>query len=163
MSKYCMIETAFNKKEELEEAIKILLKEKLVSSCQVIESNSKWNWKNEYEESKEYLVFMKTKKSLQEEVYNTIKRIHSYACNTAVHINIADIEIFDISTAVTPCFDADSAICISENAVFYSNISHSARHFTAKDNTAMTMYHSTVRYLNIFTGEFFLQKVIFGT
>ena len=59
MSKYCMIETAYNKKEELEEAIKILLKEKLVSSCQVIESNSKWNWKNEYEESKEYLVFMK--------------------------------------------------------------------------------------------------------
>ena len=80
MSKYCMIETAFNKKEEFEEAIKILLKEKLVSSCQVIESNSKWNWKNGYEESKEYLVFMKTKKSLQEEIYNTIKRIHSYEC-----------------------------------------------------------------------------------
>ena len=61
MSKYCMIETAFNKKEELEEAIKILLKEKLVSSCQGVESNSTWNWKNGYEESKEYLVFMKMK------------------------------------------------------------------------------------------------------
>ena len=46
----------------------------------MIESNSKWNWKQEQEESKEYLVFMKTKKSLQEKIYNLIKEIHSYNC-----------------------------------------------------------------------------------
>jgi len=46
----------------------------------MVESSSKWNWKQEQEESKEYLVFMKTKKSLQEKIFNVIKEIHSYDC-----------------------------------------------------------------------------------
>lgn len=78
--KYCMIETAFDNKEEVEKTIKTLLEKKLVASCQIVESESKWNWKNEYEESKEYLVFMKTKISLQKDIYDTIRKIHSYEC-----------------------------------------------------------------------------------
>ena len=61
---YCMIETAFDNLEEAKHVISKLLDEKLVASCQMVESNSKWNQKQEIEESKEYLVFMKTKKSL---------------------------------------------------------------------------------------------------
>ncbi|MBO5180037.1 MAG: divalent-cation tolerance protein CutA [Clostridia bacterium] len=76
----CMIETAFGSLEEAKKVIDILLKEKLVASCQMIESSSKWSWKNELEESKEYLVFMKTKKELTKEIFETIKRIHSYEC-----------------------------------------------------------------------------------
>ena len=49
--KYCMIETAFDNKEEAEKTIKLLLEKKLVASCQMVESNSKWYWKKEYEES----------------------------------------------------------------------------------------------------------------
>lgn len=78
--KYCMIETAFDNKEEAEKTIKTLLEKKLVASCQIVESESKWNWKKEYEESKEYLVFMKTKMSLQKDIYDTIRKIHSYEC-----------------------------------------------------------------------------------
>lgn len=77
---YCMIETAFDNLDEARQVISKLLDEKLVASCQMVESNSKWNWKQEQEESKEYLVFMKTKKSLQEKIYNVIKEIHSYDC-----------------------------------------------------------------------------------
>lgn len=77
---YCMIETAFGSLEEAKKAIDILLKEKLVASCQMIESSSKWSWKNEFEESKEFLVFMKTKKELTKEIFETIKQIHSYEC-----------------------------------------------------------------------------------
>ena len=77
---YCMIETAFDNLDEAKQVISKLLDKKLVASCQMIESNSKWNWKQEQEESKEYLVFMKTKKSLQEKIYNLIKEIHSYNC-----------------------------------------------------------------------------------
>ena len=76
----CMIETAFDNLDETKKVISKLLNEKLVASCQMVESNSKWNWKQEQEESKEYLVFMKTKKSLQEKIYNVIKEIHSYDC-----------------------------------------------------------------------------------
>ena len=77
---YCMIETAFDNLDEAKQVISKLLDEKLVASCQMVESNSKWNWKQEQEESKEYLVFMKTKKSLQEKISNVIKEIHSYDC-----------------------------------------------------------------------------------
>jgi uncharacterized protein involved in tolerance to divalent cations len=75
-----MIETAFDNKEELNKVIDKLLAEKLVASCQVIESESKWHWKNELEGVKEYLLLMKTKKSLVKEIYETIKFIHSYDC-----------------------------------------------------------------------------------
>lgn len=77
---YCMIETAFDNLDEAKQVISMLLDEKLVASCQMVESNSKWNWKQEQEESKEYLVFMKAKKSLQEKIFNVIKEIHSYDC-----------------------------------------------------------------------------------
>lgn len=78
--KYCMIETAFDNKEELTKVVKALLKNKLVGSCQIVESDSKWNWNGEYEEAKEYLLLMKTKKSLAPKVYESIKQIHSYDC-----------------------------------------------------------------------------------
>lgn len=38
--RYCMIETAFDNKEELEKVVTKLLDNKLVSGCQVVESNS---------------------------------------------------------------------------------------------------------------------------
>ena len=78
--KYCMIETAFDNQEELNKVVDEILKNKIVGSCQIVESNSKWNWENTLEESKEYLLFMKTKKTLVNEIYDTIKNFHSYKC-----------------------------------------------------------------------------------
>lgn len=77
---YCMIETAIDNIEDAKKIIDKLLDNKLVASCQLVESNSKWNWKQNKEESMEYLIFMKTKKSLQEKIYNVIKEIHNYEC-----------------------------------------------------------------------------------
>ena len=73
-----MIEVAFNSEEEVKLIKERLLKEKLVASLQVIISDSSWNYKGEREGDKEYLVFMKTKESLINEVYEVIKEIHSY-------------------------------------------------------------------------------------
>ena len=87
---YCMIECAFDNKEEVNKIVERLLKEKLVSSCQIVESDSRWNWNGEYEESKEYLVFMKTKKSLIINVYKEIKKVHSYEC--------FEFAVFDINS-----------------------------------------------------------------
>ncbi|MBQ8234487.1 MAG: divalent-cation tolerance protein CutA [Bacilli bacterium] len=75
-----MIQTAIDNIEDAKKIIDKLLDNKLVASCQMVESNSKWNWKQNKEESMEYLIFMKTKKSLQEKIYNVIKEIHSYEC-----------------------------------------------------------------------------------
>ena len=76
--RYLMIEVAFNNEEEVKLTKIRLLKEKLVASLQVITSNSSWNYKGELESDNEYLVFMKTKESLVNEVYEVIKEIHSY-------------------------------------------------------------------------------------
>ena len=76
--KYVMIEVAFNNKEEVNLTEEKLLKEKLVASLQVLTSDSIWNYNGELESDKEYLVFMKTKESLINEVYKVIKEIHSY-------------------------------------------------------------------------------------
>ena len=80
MGKYCIIETAFDNKEELDKVVNELLNNKLVASCQIVESDSRWNWKNVREGAKEYLVFMKTKKALAREIFETIKKNHSYEC-----------------------------------------------------------------------------------
>ena len=76
--RYVMIEVAFYSEEEVKLIKERLLKEKLVASLQVIVSDSTWNYKGELESDKEYLVFMKTKEFLVNEVYKVIKEIHSY-------------------------------------------------------------------------------------
>ena len=84
--RYVMIEVAFNNEEEVKLTKIRLLKEKLVASLQVIISDSSWNYNGELESDKEYLVFMKTKESLVNEVYEVIKEIHSY--------NVAEFAVF---------------------------------------------------------------------
>ena len=76
---YCMVEIAFDKKTELNEVINILLSRKLACSCQVIEANNTWNWTGYREKAKEYLLHLKTKKDLLDEVYEVVNRIHSYS------------------------------------------------------------------------------------
>lgn len=75
-----MIEVAFSNKEEVEDVIDHLLQDRLVASCQVVESNSCWNWENKLEKSKEYLLFIKTKKERASKIYEVVKKIHSYDC-----------------------------------------------------------------------------------
>lgn len=80
MTNYCMIETAFDNKEELDKVCEKLLNEKLVAGCQVMFAKSSWNWDNVREISDEYLLFMKTKKDHLKEIYDVIRSIHSYEC-----------------------------------------------------------------------------------
>ncbi len=76
--KYCMVEVAFDNIDEVNKVNKILLDKKLVSSCQVINSDSIWNYTGIRENSHEYLVLMKTKDSMLRDIYDEIKKIHSY-------------------------------------------------------------------------------------
>lgn len=77
MNKYCMIEVAFG---NIEEVVDILLSKKFVASTHIIEINSSWNWKNEREDNREYLLQLKTKLNKQNDIYSEIKKIHSYEC-----------------------------------------------------------------------------------
>jgi len=80
MNDYCMIETAFASEDELNRVVESLISKKLVASCQVVKSQSTWNWHNEKESSLEYLLFMKTRKPLANKIYEIIRSIHTYDC-----------------------------------------------------------------------------------
>ena len=80
MNEYCMLETANDNYKEIKSMAKELLDKKLVASCQILESESSWNWNNKREEEKEYLLQMKTKKNCLKEIYEVIKSKHNYEC-----------------------------------------------------------------------------------
>ena len=88
MNEYCMLETANDNYEEIKSK---LLDKKLVASCHILESESSWTWNNEREESKEYLLQMKTKKNCLKEIYEVIKSKHSYECFEFAIYNITSI------------------------------------------------------------------------
>ena len=90
MNKCCMIETAGDSKDEVVSIAKRLLDEKLAASCHIIESESSWNWYNERESAKEYLLQIKTKWTCQKEIYEIIRTIHSYDC--------FEFTVYDFST-----------------------------------------------------------------
>ena len=78
MNNYIMIETAFNNLDEVYRVRDELLLKKLVASTHIVESESSWNWHNNREDDKEYIMQMKTKANKKEEIYKVIENIHSY-------------------------------------------------------------------------------------
>ncbi len=76
--RYYNVKTAIDDIDIAKQITKSLLEKKLVCSVQQKEITSTWWWNNELEESKEYLLEMKTKKSLYKEVEKEIKKLHPY-------------------------------------------------------------------------------------
>lgn len=75
---YYNVKTAIDNLEITKEITKALLEKKLVCSVQQKEITSTWWWNNELESSKEYLLEMKTKKTLYKEVEKEIRKLHTY-------------------------------------------------------------------------------------
>lgn len=73
MNDYIMIEIAFGSKKEVDESVNILLDNKLVASTQVFTSESTWNYKGKRTNKKEYILLLKTKEELINDIYNVIK------------------------------------------------------------------------------------------
>lgn len=76
---YYNVKTAIDNLEIAKEITKALLEKKLVCSVQQKEITSTWWWNNELESSKEYLLEMKTKKTLyKEEVKELLEELQEY-------------------------------------------------------------------------------------
>lgn len=88
--KYCMIEIAMDNIEELNKIVDLLLDNRLVSGCQVVESHSMWRWNGDKERSVEYLLFVKTKKKLVNDIFDVVRKIHSY--------QVFEFAIFDLDS-----------------------------------------------------------------
>ncbi len=78
MNKYCIITTAIDNEFVAQKIIDELLTKRLVSCVQKREIISSYWWNGKIEKSKEFLLQMKTKKSLYKEVEAEIEKMHTY-------------------------------------------------------------------------------------
>lgn len=90
MNKYIMITTTFDNKDEANKISELLLKEKLVSCCQLSNITSSYHWKGKIEHTEEYLLQMKSKKELYKEIEKVILNNHSYETPQLIAYDIVD-------------------------------------------------------------------------
>ena len=90
MNKYIMITTTFDNKDEANKISELLLKERLVSCCQISNIISSYHWKGKIEHAEEYLLQMKSKKELYKQIEKIILENHSYETPQLVAYDIID-------------------------------------------------------------------------
>ena len=90
MVKYILINVTFNNLKEAKKISKILLNNRLVSCVQIIPKIiSLYWWKNEIQESEEYLCIYKTKSFLFKKIENIILENHSYEVPEIISIKLS--------------------------------------------------------------------------
>lgn len=90
MNKYIMITTTFDNKNEANKIGELLLKERLVSCCQLSNITSSYHWKGKIEHTEEYLLQMKSKWELYKEIEKVILDNHSYETPQLIAYDIVD-------------------------------------------------------------------------
>ena len=90
MDKYIMITTTFDNKDEAQKIINMLLEKRLVSCCQLSDITSSYHWKGKIENANEYLLQMKSKKTLYKEIESLILENHSYEVPQLVAYDIVE-------------------------------------------------------------------------
>ena len=90
MNKYIMITTTFDNKDEANKISELLLKERLVSCCQISNITSSYHWKGKIEHAEEYLFQLKSKKELYNQIEKIILENHSYETPQLVAYDIID-------------------------------------------------------------------------
>ncbi|MCX7820482.1 MAG: divalent-cation tolerance protein CutA [Brevinematales bacterium] len=92
MSKYVILVSTTNKKEEAEKIVNECLKNKLAACAQIFEIKSNYWWQGEIENSVEYRFEFKTTKKKSKELIKFIKSIHSYQVPEVITIPIINGE-----------------------------------------------------------------------
>lgn len=88
---YIEIKTAFDNEQEAIDMANLLLDKKLVACFQITKINSHYVWNGTRFHELEFLVFMKTKATLFEEIENVIKANHSYEVAELIATPICNI------------------------------------------------------------------------
>ena len=87
---FISIYTTFASAKEAKTITEHLLKNKLIACATYFPAESKYAWKNKIETSKEYISFLKTKKSNFTKVKKEIERLHSYDVPCILCLDIKD-------------------------------------------------------------------------
>jgi len=76
-------------KKDAKELALYLLKRKLVACANIFPIDSLYWWKGKIEESKEYVLIVKTKKENWNKIKTEVKKIHSYTTPCIAKINVS--------------------------------------------------------------------------
>lgn len=90
MNDYCVITTTLNTLKDARKIAKLLLEKRLIVCCQMQEVSSSYWWNNRIEEEKEYLLIMKSKTSLYNNIEKVILDNHPYETPEIIMIDIQD-------------------------------------------------------------------------
>ena len=79
MEEYIQVFTTTEKKEDAEKIAKTLVEKRLAGCVQIVGPiESTYWWKGNVETAEEWLLFIKTRKNLYEELEKAVKEIHPY-------------------------------------------------------------------------------------
>ena len=91
MEEYIQVTTTTDRREEAEDIAKRLVEKRLVSCAQIFGPiKSIYWWKGNIEETKEWMIFFKTKRKLFKEVESAIKELHSYEVPEIIAVPIVE-------------------------------------------------------------------------
>ena len=88
--KYCVITTTVGTLKDARKIMKELLEKRLIACCQIQSIDSSYWWNQRIENEKEYLLIMKTKASLYNEVEQEILENHPYEVPEITMTEITD-------------------------------------------------------------------------
>ena len=87
---FIIVLTTVDKKEKAEEIANLLLEKQIAGCIQIFPIKSHYRWKGKIENSREFVLFIKTKKSKYKEIEKAIKSIHPYETPEIISIPITN-------------------------------------------------------------------------
>lgn len=88
-----IIKTSSDKFNILEKICRQVVRKKLVACANIIPNcYSYFSWESKIQKNKEYLVFMKTIKINEKEIYDIIKKNHNYEIPEILTLKVENIE-----------------------------------------------------------------------
>lgn len=88
---YIIVLVTTANKQEAENIVNLLLKERLIACANIIGPvSSIFHWSGKMENAEEYLIFMKSRRELFEKLAETVKILHSYAVPEIIALPIVE-------------------------------------------------------------------------
>lgn len=85
---FIIVYATFPEESLAKEVARELIREKLIACSNIFKIDSVYTWKGTLEETVEYGAFMKTRRSLYEQLEKRIRELHPYECPEIIQIPI---------------------------------------------------------------------------
>ena len=88
---YTLIMVTASSREEAEKIATTLLKRKLIACANILGPvSSRFWWQGKIDSAEEYMIFMKTKRELFDQVADNVKQLHSYEVPEIIALPIVE-------------------------------------------------------------------------